>query len=827
LVSRDDAEAMLHMEREIAGRPAARHHHPRYDLAEVRLEKINPAGHDIDNFANLLFRILEVITAAAPEIISGLQQSYEAYQYLLADLYPAADFPNGPFGNAGYFDNVFAQLQNPFVGQYFYDYVHDLVQSYNEFLRAAARLEAECCPNSDRFPQHILLGLVAESPTAFAINFNQPGDALNFDQLSANTGLGPPTRPAAYRHHFIPSPLFDRQDERLREVRSLHYRTYLLAYRFKTTDMLRQEIRITPSKEGDYRLSDKAIPFYYSFQPNDDLHRNWSFEQTIMNRLARVFSYQFINQVNHPLKYRLDDQNFYRVEGLVGKSLAETIANLAKQKQQLGLSFAIEPVYVGLTMGDDVFSKTLDRESLLRARQAILKLLFCRFRDLDIIFLLLMAFLFYYLYAIIALLSRANTLTLAGVRPSGPPPTGGGPGSIIGRLQPKLRVRVPTGLTDTVLRELRLKDYEKGSVTAKLNVETRPETSVGKFYIGLKEIPGSVNLFDKTLQAARQLNPDINQEVVTRRLYPFVSLLDKSEDLVESVSKAALADFDFQQFEARYEGFVHAFEAYQLQAETVVENDDPEVVAINQNIIQNYGALAVTGPQAMIGNLATELRQRLDNIFSELLLAGYARRHPGLEHKAGVPVGGTLILLYTHRSFLAEVIGKNREPVEKRASLVRARYVSPNATVKINDPGEFLVARPAATDPLDDFVVLADFCLPYLCCDGDCTDAKRQPDVRPEPERAVIRGTVFVRDRADNAETRLTIHRTAVVAVTNLDTNTPVAVEIRNGAYAFSAPPGTYRIQVKAGRTFTPVDRLITVKAGSAVTEDLIVERQS
>jgi hypothetical protein len=31
-------------------------------------------------------------------------------------------------------------------------------------------------------------------------------------------------------------------------------------------------------------------------------------------------------------------------------------------------------------------------------------------------------------------------------------------------------------------------------------------------------------------------------------------------------------------------------------------------------------------------------------------------------------------------------------------------------------------SKPRSDDILDEFVVLADFCLPYLCCDGDCSD---------------------------------------------------------------------------------------------------------
>lgn len=741
LVNRADAQAMLDREAQIAQRPVDRRNHPRYGLNELRIEKINPAAHQIESFEGLLSRIYAVSNDLGPQLIDALNKSYDAFRYLLAGMYPASAFPNGPFGGATYFARVVSQLmQNIFLGQYFYAYLVDVVRAYNEFLRAAMRIDAECCPHPGRFPLHVLLGEVTVRPAAFAGNVNQPG----FNPLSANGGFGATTRPAGFRHHFVPSPLFDRQDERLHEVRSLHYRLYLLAIRYTTDGLMDAEIRLTPSKEGDVQLSDQAIPYYYALlanKENDDLVRNWSYAKTMRNRLDRLFSYRYINNADHPLRYRMDDHNFCRVEGAVGKALSTVMQTLIEQKRQLGLSFAIEPVYIGLSMANDLNSRELDRETQLRAQQALIKLLVCRMRDLDVVFLILMAALFQYLTAIITALSRTNTLQLVGLASPtrlGDVQSATGPATELNLVVPGARLSPKVAqsfrrTTEAMLKELRPQAYLKGTITGRVTQADDPRAAIGKFYEGVKEAPSTANLFDRTLEYVRELNIDVEPEVVSRRLYPVVSLLDKTEELVAVVSAPSLADFDFREFEVRYDGFVQAFESYLAQVQTQPDEPTSPLRQTHQLVAAHYGSIAATTPQAVLTGLASELRERINKIFAELMLGAYAQRHPGMEHKGGVPEGGTLVLLYTHRSLLTRVVREHQQSFASKTNDVRTKFASTSGAASMPDPREVLVARQAEAEPLDEFVVLADFCLPYLCCDSDCSDIDLSPGRNPPP----------------------------------------------------------------------------------------------
>ncbi len=114
----------------------------------------------------------------------------------------------------------------------------------------------------------------------------------------------------------------------------------------------------------------------------------------------------------------------------------------------------------------------------------------------------------------------------------------------------------------------------------------------------------------------------------------------------------------------------------------------------------------------------------------------YLNRNFGLEHKAGVPPGGTLVLFYLQNS------------------QSDSQFLVSEADVAFSEGGEFLETAAFEIDPRTVNPIVADFCLPYLCCDENevevslpdeviCFDDDTQPipfDV--VPRNAVVRADV-------------------------------------------------------------------------------------
>ena len=818
LIGKSDADAMLAKEQEYADRPVDRSTHPRYDLDPLLVEKINPSLYNIANFDELLERILTIVGELTGPLQTALSKSYAAHKHFLAGLYPSSQFPNGPFGNEGFPELVFTRFsENLLLAQYLYDCWRDVVESHNEFIAEACRLEAECCPSDARFPKHVLIGELEETPSAFSVTIDDPTEANSFDPLSAQSGFGPQTTPAAYRHHFVPSTLYDQGAERLQWVRSLHYRTYLLAYRYDTRDLEDADIRITPSKEGDYPLSDKAVPFYYQYALGDDLHRNWSYPKTVKNALEAVYSHQFMTEEDHPLKRRLDDHNFYRVEGIVGKPLGTVFDELKRQKRTLGLSFGIEPVYIGVAAGNDDASELLNNQARASASSALMKLLLCRMRDLDVIFLVLMAALFYYLYYILTLLGR---LTIGDFQRD----AGGGVfrapigGSVF-------KVDLDRKITESVLGVLRPADYDKGVVTKLVIKDAEREDVLGVFYARVQDTSPTDNLFDRTVAVANELDLGLSDEVINKQFYPAVSLIDKTESLIALVSAPSIDAFDFDAFETGYADFSRTFDSFITSMSAIEFEPDSEYALTNQKLTGAYGAVAASGPQVLVANLATELQDRVEAIFQELLLEGYAQRHPGMEHKAGAPRGGTLILVYAHRDSLIEVVQREQSRIDGRINDTLNKFTRSGWTFATGNPPIKLGPDGSSNEPLDDYVVVADFCVPYLCCDSDCSEMEisgdrdpQEPDDPDDPETpGVVRGVILDAETADPVTN-------AGVTATHADTG-PVNVLVGLGEYSFEADPGAVNV-VASSPDHVSQTQTVTVKSNGAHQLDFELQRR-
>ena len=825
LVTRTDADKMRQARAGHRRQPIDRSNHPRYGLTRLTIEKINPARHDVDTFNELYTRIHSIAANLGPELMVALQKGTTAYSYMLRDLYPQAQFPNGPFV-PGYFDNALHQMgTNPFLIEYFYDYLYDAVQAYNEFLRTAVQVEAECCPNPDRFPRHVLLGEVKPLATAFTPPAQPNWPA--FDPLGADTGLGPTVKPAPFRHHFVPSPLLDRQHHGLRRVQALHTRLYLLAYRYSTQKLMPTELRITPSRSGDYALSDKAVPFYYAFKAGDDFHRGWSFDDTAANRLDQVLSYQFIEAAKHPSLNRMERHNFHRVEGIVGMPLGQALEELKKRKRELGLSFGVEPVYLGVAVQNNATSATLDQRARRRAQRVLTDVLVCRMGDLDAVLLVFMGALFGYVRASLALLSRLDTTKMA--------QWAGRPGIVVlpqvqaeGDAQPpaflaanlaRAQIVIDPVETEAALNEIRRNPYIKGQMTDQLTTVRDPKLAIGQLYGDLKATPA--DLFDRTRQFVATLGVVGDIDAMTQKVFRPIALIDRAEELLAAIRAPSLAEFDFADFSAKYDAFTAAFDRYAADAEVNVDRADPTIAAINRELIASYGAVAGTTPKQVVANLASELRQRMVKVFDEMSLPQYAQKHPGMEHRAGVAAGGTLVLIYTHKQTLSDVIATQKEFLDGKFKDSAVKFSrAPDQAVPAVDPPKLLSAIPGGQNPRDEFIVVADFCLPYLCCDALCSeiDPRPIPPDEPEPQPGVITGTVSGRNVA-GAPVAL---RAATVKLTNRE-NTTVDATFRDGAYTATVPPGPYRVEAASPR-FVTQSRTVTIRSGVTQREDFILE---
>jgi hypothetical protein len=120
----------------------------------------------------------------------------------------------------------------------------------------------------------------------------------------------------------------------------------------------------------------------------------------------------------------------------------------------------------------------------------------------------------------------------------------------------------------------------------------------------------------------------------------------------------------------------------------VVAENDPFFERMRA-MLQRFGCLCAIESFRHLRELLAEWLEGLRrlNLFEE-----FVKKHSGIQHKAGVPLGGTLVLAYQHASKVEPKKGPQQAP----------------------NPAEAAIRSAAAKIP--EGTVVADFYLPYICC---------------------------------------------------------------------------------------------------------------
>ncbi len=196
--------------------------------------------------------------------------------------------------------------------QYAYDFMKDLVETYNEIKTLLPKSFTSCFPDFNAFPKHVMIGKVVDN--------------------TANN----------FRHEFYNSPILD--DEAVEaKIKILIQRFNELVENFglPTVSKVAPDINITPSRKS-IELSSKAIPFYYNI--DEEFLKRWSFDKTSHRIADRNLTYNILNpllsndaNIKGATAFNLEKNTFYRIEGHQSQpySLVQEVLNFKKNASQL------------------------------------------------------------------------------------------------------------------------------------------------------------------------------------------------------------------------------------------------------------------------------------------------------------------------------------------------------------------------------------------------------------------------------------------------------------------------------------------------------------
>ena len=236
--------------------------------------------------------------------------------------------------------------------QYFYDYLVQIVAAYDELVHSAFDLMEDCLPDIRRFPKFLMLGQVPVVPS----DDSASGGSTSDDALPWSNTDNP------YRSHFVQPPLYNQNHQRRREVRYLYDRLAHLCTtdNFAPLPFYAAPVHITPSCDRTTPLSKQAIPYYLNYAK---LYPIWNYDADRKGVSARQPAY-FLPKpdsdaadgppaARDDLRFRLDNYNFYRIEGHLGKDKATMLRQLRQYQQRWNLAFDIVTLKIGSDIDPD------------------------------------------------------------------------------------------------------------------------------------------------------------------------------------------------------------------------------------------------------------------------------------------------------------------------------------------------------------------------------------------------------------------------------------------------------------------------------------------
>jgi hypothetical protein len=708
----------------------------KFNLDDVIMRRVlfNPALAESKNYTDFSLNFARAFrTDIFTNIFNQLQDTYDVYKPILDIAYNGVN----PFLDnsvttlisswTNYLNGAALGGGSPYFGmQYFYDFIKDLILAYDEFSVTAFELASECCINMTRFPRHLMIGEVI--PTG------NPG-------------------PSKYRQEFIYSRLHDDQKILWEKTIMLHKRIVLLLKSFDFTlvnDPLSTTIiRITPSYEKKSFLSERAIPFYYQHKNpypltslssaiSDQLQKNWNYDSIRKNKISgtvvqlQAYWNQHVNQlvdrdsVQTPFYYNLDPYNFLRIEGHFKKSYTTVLDDPAFGLNVLKARFDLPFNVVALRLQGKAFDDVEARCNFedLRSQYAAIRAGFlCKLDNVSGRIQLELNPSSFFKHVITDADAVSNNSSVEFRPPvpvsfSAPVEVGSDSSdSFAGRMStpnPTFTFTAPTPQPGTsVLNrdkplDTLIKDYNSNitSLNGKLaNLKSLLPFEFKNFDYGA-DIASIDQSFIKTWIDA--VNFAFTCKISFSRILDFIRNNTKTQFtkelyfILSHYTTEVLTLFNNFVQDCTYKQFEQVFYTYQYRVNYLIDHD----------------------PQ---------------------LFSNFIKKHPGIEHKAGVQMGGTFIIVYNGDNITVDIkknehlvlVASNVAALTCRKTVLETKPVrTVGETIELSDinfqltqcfnlNAQFIAneAPPISIQQVkvEPHEVIADFSLPYLCCcDCDC-----------------------------------------------------------------------------------------------------------
>jgi hypothetical protein len=552
----------------------------RLNLPDLALSRFDVPNTDVtmseDVFAGYLevFRRENLVQATA----KALSAAYAAFRPMLQSSYASDPFVS--FANTfGFLERAPVTNNQVLHLQHYYDLFADIISAYDEFRWKGYEFICACCPSTEIFPRHVMLGLIkaTESPT-----------------------------PAIYRHRFLPSPAVHDCECETAELLLLFSRLVELTMRFLVPPALPNanekaaidpQIRITPSAVSG-PLANKAIPYYYELKSPRPLNRLWNPQKSKRNRDNQNLAYRSDEfqpsapgWIREALRFDLEPYNFFRIEGHLTKDYQRVLSSLLHAQHQHRLPFDVIALRTG------AFDNNL---------QININLQSSRFQDLDVLYQ--------------SLQEELNSSLAEATREIYDLPVS--------------KLELPAGTPRHLLISRYAPNYQYRANSVGAWFESKLNRYSTMPYVDLNQ-----DNFDHNALAAikAQLFPensglDSLAQACVIILYYILKLAEQST--------ASLENLVLSDLQNKYEDLLALLRFARAEMDGI--NTD----TIQLLLFELCEEALLNSQLESIKVVYSEYRRRGLEMQKQQFLGNFLRKHPGIQHRGGVPFGGTFILVY-------------------------------------------------------------------------------------------------------------------------------------------------------------------------------------
>jgi hypothetical protein len=532
------------------------------------------------------------------------------------------------------------------------------------------------------------------------------------------------TKSGIYRHPFLASPAISSCDEHTLELRILFHRLVEMVRSFTNVPIVPSgnnnnqdvtDIRITPSKLADVPLSDKAIPYYYKQDGTVPLYQRWNATKTRRHRANQNLGYwsqdlpNVESFVNAPLNYDLEPYNFLRIEGHIGQNYQVVLETLLQMKETNRLPVEIIALRTGVL--DENISVDLSQEA-------------CQFQDLELLYQVKREEWF-------GFLSKKAVFFY----------------------DISLRGAAPNSGKKVVSQFELINNYAPGFSVSAGTIGLFFEELITKEGGAIPDYPPGF-----IIDFINKANPDY--EFIVYTFFYIFKIYD--------ILKNDLKNLDYEELAIQIEGLQKVAAAQESRLEVLIPSlKDPVDILKWEEIDDHLEDVVSTCFPGQFKVILDEYALRVLELKQKQFFSFFLQKHPGIQHKSGVTLGGTFILVYHQEDEplsiknLVDVSKLTVEPFSGTGSVLGSSWNLLSAskqklatvTKKIQglkalselDKSIIVEALRKPLDPkvdLEEFAnniraasiekiiadtveglpngaVIADFFLPYLCC-SDC-----------------------------------------------------------------------------------------------------------